>query len=274
MNPLSAFSFGQLIKTFLPGLIASTSPLLVLETLYELRRTTVPASWLDFLRQSFTYRVVSPNLAGSVTLLVLVALLLGFSLNSIHWMFFHELCRGRCTSKELKEMKGKLKTIVKRTLGEVMPGSHPELDPSVEGFFLHKVDLAKLTFLRESYFAWYEFHMNSLMALILVVLTFICTSLVLAIHWQVAWSGEAMLVLSVILACAGAIAFLWKAALRNLTMYEVRLFWFLIGTLSSGEKNVAPKEAEDELSRDPFWMRLLVAFFRGQAQSPGRYSSS
>lgn len=233
MNPLSAFSFGQLIKTFLPGLIASVSPFLVLETLYEWKKISAPASLLEFLQGSLAAKLIGANLVGWITLWVLLALLLGFSLNSVHWALFHDICRKRCISPELEKANQELRRVAKRALEEVLPGRYGRPQPSIQGFFLSQVDLAKHTFLRESYFAWYEFHMNSLVALGVVLITFVVTSISLTAHWGLAWESEAALILLVTVVCAGAMFFLWRAALLNLQTYEERSFWFLIGTLHS-----------------------------------------
>ena len=40
MNPLSAFSFGKIIKTFIPGLLAASAVILVLELLYRMSLST------------------------------------------------------------------------------------------------------------------------------------------------------------------------------------------------------------------------------------------
>lgn len=287
MNPLSAFSFGQLIKTFLPGLIASASPLLLLETLYAWKDTTSPTSWLDVLRQSFANRVIAANPTGSITLLVLVALLLGFSLNSIHWSLFHNLCRSRCVSPELDYAKRELKRIAKRALDEVMPGLprklvaenlKPEnLDREIiPAFFLPQIDLAKHTFLRESYFAWYEFHMNSLAALGLVLLTFIASSAILAWHWQIAWRREVSLAVIVTVVGALVMFFLWRAALRNLRIYEERFFWLVIGTLHSAKEKEAQegesKEAAPEIWRKLPWAGLIASILFSQILPPRQRS--
>lgn len=274
MNPLSAFSFGQLIKTFLPGLIASAAPLLVFEALYQWKHPAAPASWLDVLRQSFTYRVLSPNLAGSITLLVLVALLLGFALNSLHWVLFHSFCRKRCVSPPLEEAKKELERKVRNALEEVLPGRYQRPEPSLPGFFLALVDLPKHSHLRESYFAWYEFHMNALSALGLVLLTFVGTSFALTAHWQIGWRSELRLVLAVAAVFALSMAFLWVAALRNLRTYEERYFWFLIGTLHAlrAEAPAAAAPAAgtvEETTEDPWWVALAASVLRRRLRPPG-----
>lgn len=233
MNPLSSFSFGQLIKTFLPGLIATACPLLVLETWYEWNNPC-PPTFQELLRQAFTATFLGPNLAGSLTLLALLALLLGFSLNSVHWSLFHNLCRDRCTPKQLKEAQKELEKLAEEALERVLKGNYTfdaKFKPSIQGYFLPQIDLAKLTFLRESYFAWYEFHMNSLVALGMVSITLVTTSLALTAHWELGWRGEAALLVLVTTASAAAAFFLLWAAFRNLKEYETRSFWFLIGTL-------------------------------------------
>jgi hypothetical protein len=263
VNPLSAFSFGQLIKTFLPGLIASASPLLILEAAYQWRQASAPATCWDLLEQSFL-RLMSSNLASSITLLVLAALLLGFSINSVHWVWFHKFCRKRCTSPELEKAQEALRRIAERALEKVLPGPDPRPTASVQGFFLPQIDLAKYAHLRESYFAWYEFHMNSLVALGVVLVTFIGVSAALSVHWRIAWRSEGILILLVTGFCVAAMVFLWRAALLNLKTYEERSFWFLVGTLYW--MRTADEGRESEEAGDPGWLRwaapLLLRLFR------------
>lgn len=271
MNPLSSFSFGQLIKTFLPGLIATVSPILLFETLYAWPRPA-PASLLGLLQQAFVIQLGGQNLLGAITLLALIALVLGFSLNSVHWVLFHDRCRARCTSPELSEAKKRLERVVARALDETLPGNYGKLPPSIPGFFLSHLDLAKNNFLRESYFAWYEFDMNSLVALAVVLITFIVTSIALTVHWALAWRQEALLILIVTAMFAGAMRFLWLVALRNLKTYEERFFWFLLGTLHlmKAEKPVAQPApcAKDKPAGGFSWGRLALAILQDQLRPP------
>jgi hypothetical protein len=71
MNPLGAFSFGKIIKTFIPGLLAAAAVLLLVEVLYRISSAT-PCSprsgfWGCFFAESFLRRValVDPNLLAA-----------------------------------------------------------------------------------------------------------------------------------------------------------------------------------------------------------------
>jgi hypothetical protein len=89
VNPLSAFSFGKIIKTFIPGLLAAAAVVLVLELLYRVS-SSAPCPprvgfWGCFFGGSLLRRVVGDTARTTAfgALLLPLALLLGFFLNAV-----------------------------------------------------------------------------------------------------------------------------------------------------------------------------------------------
>lgn len=246
MNPLGAFSFGQIIKTLIPGLIASGALVPILELMY---RVGMPhaASWRELLRQSFTWKVILQNPVGFVTLLFLSALMLGFLLNTCHWFFLHACCDRRClkdrTDEERKEREAheqRLQELAKEGFAAVFPGTRVEhVKVETPAFFLARVDFEKFLYLRESYFAWYEFQMNSLAAVAVLFLSVAGSSVAAACQGLIDWISEVLFLVASLVVLALVIGFLWKAALRNLAIYKERLLWFLVGTLDAERKEKA-----------------------------------
>jgi hypothetical protein len=92
------------------------------------------------------------------------------------------------------------------------------------------MDLDKLTLLRESYFSWFEFQVNSAAALLLTGITYAVTIVKLGYKWSVpiGWTGHVVVPLALVVA---VVAFLAFAAERNLRRYQEGFVWFLAGTL-------------------------------------------
>lgn len=88
----------------------------------------------------------------------------------------------------------------------------------------------QLTFLRESYFSWFEFQLNSAAAVLLAALAYAPTVIVLSQTWLRPLHCGLHLALPLGTA-AGLIAFLVIAAERNLRRYQEGFIWFLAGTL-------------------------------------------
>ena len=82
----SAFSFGKIIKTILPGAILTAALLLVAEGLWGLWRP-----FEGFLLASIQKDWITPFTAG----LIPVSLILGFFLNTFAWMTLNPRLRER-----------------------------------------------------------------------------------------------------------------------------------------------------------------------------------
>ncbi len=239
MNPLSAFSFGKILKTFIPGLIAAAGSLLLVELAYRVSSGKPCAPGSGFWPCFFSESLLSVALADTArttafgALLLPIALMLGFLLNTVMWFCVNDICRRRADRKidgALREahatLEGKALEAYRAVLAA--PAAAPRVHLS--DFYLHLVDLEKLTSLRESYFSWFEFHLNSLGALCLTAAAYTVTVTALGQRWSIAfsWLSHLVVPLAAVLALG---MFLWCAGLRNLQRYQEGFVWFLVGTL-------------------------------------------
>src|SRR5712672_1901047 len=86
----SAFSFGKIIKTILPGAILTTALLLIIEAIWAL---LFPGD--SFLLAKIPTDWITPVSAGLIPL----SLILGFFLNTFTWMALNQRMRVRCDAE-------------------------------------------------------------------------------------------------------------------------------------------------------------------------------
>jgi hypothetical protein len=242
VNPLSAFSFGKVIKTFIPGLLATVGVVLALELIYRMSLSTPcpPRSgfWSCFFGGALLRRFIADT--GRTTafgaLLIPAALLLGFFLNTVMWFGINNRCRARVEKK-----MGDKFTLARASLEDeaelafrCVIGETAAVPPvQLTDFYLPLLNLDKLSFVRESYFSWFEFHLNSVAALFVTAVAYSVTVIALAVHWSMGlswWNWATHLVLPIAL-FAGLGWFLVVAGLGNLRRYQEGFIWFLVGTL-------------------------------------------
>lgn len=195
MNPLSSFSFGKIIKTFIPGVIAAGAPLLLIEFGYRVTEGSGCAPgvglWRCFATGSFFRQVVlrdGTSAAAFGTAMVPLALMLGFFVNTSLWLCVNERCRQWADFKmdtQLKATRVALEARAIEGLTVVLRGQDPGT-PRVHlhDFFLPLMDLDRLTFVRESYFSWFEFQINSAAALLLTGTAYAATIVPLSHRWS------------------------------------------------------------------------------------------
>ena len=238
MNPLSAFSFGKVIKTFIPGLLATGAVLLVIELIYRTSTgapCATPSFWGCFFRESFFRRIVlaeGARITAFGALLIPVALMLGFLLNTLTWFFLNDLCRRKADAAmdpALREARTSLEADARAAFGSVVTGvGVPRV--YLGDFFLPLMDMDRFTYLRESYFAWFEFHFNSMAALAFGAAAYAVTVIVLVHRWAMSINWITHLVLPVGLMIAIG-WFLVVSGMQNLRRYQEGFVWFLVGTL-------------------------------------------
>jgi hypothetical protein len=241
MNPLSSFSFDKIIKTFIPGLIATGVPLLLIELLYRLSQVrgceAGAGLWQCFLVGSFFNVVVLRDTARATAFgaaLLPLALMLGFFINTALWLWVNSHFRRWADHNmdgRLLAARKVLETRAVEGLGTVL-GSRDSGIPRthLQDFYSPLLDLDKLTLLRESYFSWFEFQVNSAAALLLTGITCVVTIVRLGYKWSVTidWAGHVVVPLALV---AAVVTFLVFAAERNLRRYQEGFLWFLAGTL-------------------------------------------
>ena len=240
MNLLSAFSFGKIIKTFVPGLLATGGVLLVVELLYRLSLSTPCPSGSGFLGcffgGSFLRRVALVDTARTTAFgafLIPIGLMLGFLLNTFMWWRCNDWCRRRVECRidaNLLAARQSIEARASRAFRTVVGQTDAVPRTHLQDFYLPLLDLDKLTFLRESYFAWFEFHFNSLAAMVWTGLAYVVTVVWLAAHWTMPLNYGSHVLLPVA-ALILVSALVYVAGLNNLRRYQEGFIWFLIGTL-------------------------------------------
>jgi hypothetical protein len=230
----SAFSFGKIIKTILPGSILAAALLLIAEGFWAIARpaegfllTQVPKDW------------ITPFAAA----LIPVSLILGFFLNTLAWLTLNSRLRACCTA-EIKEMavyaplRGQLTAVLSADLEKYFSGhgrtwqSVPfKTPPTLEYYYLPVVTLTNLNYLWESYFCWYEFDINSVAALIPFVISAAFLLLVKLSGSLLLCAGLILLLFFVFFALC---KMLWRAAVKNLVSYEKNLMLLITGSLING----------------------------------------
>lgn len=241
----SAFSFGKIIKTILPGTILTAALLFLVEDIWALWQPE-----RGFLLASIPKDWITPVTAA----LIPVSLILGFFLNTFAWMTLNPRIRARSDMEHATTIYATLRQKltenlwedstsyfqgIGRALGQV---SIPGRKPPLEYFYLPVVTLTHLNYLWESYFCWYEFDINSACALLLsmpvagfllCVKLWYCPLLLLALLLP-------LVALSILL-----YIMLTRAAVKNLASYEKNLLLLITGSLLSAARNAPSSAAED-----------------------------
>lgn len=259
MNPLGAFSFGKIIKTFIPGVVALGLPLFLFEALYfselaDSRLAAREAFWSFFLRNSFFFgqsQHDAPLSVAAISLLLLpLALIMGFLLNTVFWLFFHNFCWDCAKGKQVegrlhrsvvkftscrvddtyRELRQQLEALARAGLDTTFPNLQAKPKKiHLPGFFLPMIDINKLGFLRESYFSWYEFQLNSVFAMILSFAGFSVLWFQIMMRWGCRQSWLTFIFLIVVVGFGSYI--LSVAAMKNLKLFQERTLWFYLGCL-------------------------------------------
>jgi hypothetical protein len=240
----SAFSFGKIIKTILPGAILTTALLLLVEGFWALWR---PGT--GFLLGEIPKDWITPVTAGLIPL----SLLLGFFLNTFTWMALNHRMRARCDS----ELDATVYAALRKKLSEGLWadsaeyfsklgrgfGQAPFPDrPPLEYYYLPVVTLTNLNYLWESYFCWYEFDINSACALMLSVPA---AGFLLWVKLPQCHFLLLVLILPLLAFSWGLYTILSRAAVKNLVSYEKDLLLLISGSLAKAAKNPQSSAAHD-----------------------------
>ncbi len=240
----SAFSFGKIIKTILPGLILTTGLVLLAETV--LRSTGASASLL--------HKLADKDFApAAAAVLVPLSLILGFFLNTVVWLGCNQKMRER-SDAELSAtvfpyIRAKLAARLWQNLSDELEdpsiierrAKNPTRE-SLEYFYLPALSLDRLNYLWESYFSWYEFQINSAAALL-----FLVPGEVL-FPWVAIYPSRPEIFLLCLLSFVPATVLLaWGlcyAAQKNLTEYRKNLVLLIAGALVFSGKAAGSQKKE------------------------------
>lgn len=227
---LGSFSFGKIMKTFLPGAVLAAALLLFFESI----------GWCAYGRSMLWFLSDNDRLAALLAVLLPLCLIFGFLLNTMIWAWVNPAMKTAARAEADKKFQG-LREHLRQLRGQELQGllgpkSGPETWPreALEYYFLCSVEVEPLAHLWESYFSWYEFHINSAYAI---------PVLALSAGWYAAlglqgvgpFSGNDALAIGVIVAfvvigMASFSGLRWTAQ-RNLVQYEKSLLLLIAGSL-------------------------------------------
>ena len=239
MNVFGAFGFGSLIKTFLPGLLFFFAFLGYVEI---------------FLYLVHGYAALHAYLFGKPVLLTAIAIpasvILGATLNSIVYSGFSEWIlekRHKAECMDFYDFRERMFNTITQAAGDRVTLSHEDhnafmtyVDPRY--FLLHKRSLENIMYLRESYWYYMEFQLNTLMALS-IGLPAILAALLIVMHESLVGmqAGIASMAL-ILLLYAGFSRLFLKSARDNLDAHRKKELSLLIGTACFELYNDKPAE--------------------------------
>lgn len=170
MNLFGAFNFGSIIKTFLPGITLFFVLSLYLELLFHL--VNHPLHIFEFYGEN----------TGLLTLIAIpVSIMLGVTLNSVVFSGLSNFLlekRHKQQNAEFFALRKAMNEKINRHMAarfdldtEQTAQIADHLDPRY--LLLHKMKLDNLMYLRESYWYFFEFQLNSLVAVTIAMPAFI-----------------------------------------------------------------------------------------------------
>ena len=228
MNLFGVFSFGSLIKTFLPGLILFFVMLMYLElTVFYIFDDTCVFKFL--IDKVLFFTILS----------IPVSIILGIILNTVvfsgmsDWLIEDRHKRNNAEFYNLQKSimeKMNIKVSKKFDLSDKDSSVFKNtIDPRY--FFLHKKPLENLMYLRESYWYYMEFQLNTLVA-ICISLPALIWGIFLFYSNGILTSSSALCVLFVIVLTLFLIGSLFiKAAIYNLDSHRKKDLSLLAGTI-------------------------------------------
>ena len=228
MNLFSAFSFGSLIKTFIPGLVLFFVLLVYIELF---------GYWIHGYLGIFDYLFKNPLLITFIS--IPTSIFLGVILNSIVFSGLSSYLLENRHEKNNKSFYEFRKYVIAKTnekMSTYFDFSEQQkeifkqtVDPRY--FFLHKESLANLMYLRESYWYYLEFQLNTLVAITFGMPLFVATLFVLKSNSII--ELHTLFITTIILAIAWFL-FAWlcmRSALFNLDAHRKKELSLLLGTI-------------------------------------------
>lgn len=249
----SAFSFGKIIKTILPGSILTFGLILIIEIVL---RSNYGAG--ASLMAKLADKDLGPVIAA---VLVPVSLILGFFLNTAVWAWCNTTMRAQSDAVLAttvfpdirRQLAARLWQTISKQLDDPSIAKRQLENPtreSLEYFYLPAMSLDRLNYLWESYFSWYEFQMNSAMALLFLIPGEVLLS------WIATDSGHREFFLLCTLTCVPLTLLLawglWRAAKQNLTEYRKNLILLITGSLAFSGQSIG-----GESKTESWWQRFL-----------------
>jgi len=231
MNVFGTFTFGRLIKTFLPGTVLFASALLYLDAVANL-------FGLDF--SVINWAIGNPILTTLAT--IPGSIILGILLNTVVFGGLLDVLVRQPVNSEMSEFNVLRDSIVDCTLNTsetntLIPSDiydtfkeHVDFD----SFMLPRVDLDKLVYIRESYWYYLEFQVNVALASVF--------SLTGVFFWWIRHdtvvgltAGPALVLAAALILVTGLVfVALIRAARLNYMRHKKKLLSLWIGQMAAG----------------------------------------
>jgi hypothetical protein len=228
MNLFSAFSFGSLIKTFLPGLVLFFVFLVYIELF---------GYWIHGYLGIFEHLFRNPLLITFIS--IPTSIFLGVILNSIVFSGLSGYLLENRHEKNNRSFYEFRKYVIAKTNEKMstyfdISEQQKEIfkqtvDPRY--FFLHKESLANLMYLRESYWYYLEFQLNTLVAITFGMPAFVAALFVLKSNSII--ELHTLFITAIILVIAWFF-FAWlcmRSALFNLDAHRKKELSLLLGAI-------------------------------------------
>lgn len=189
--------------------------------------------------------------------LIPVSMILGFFLNTFSWKILNPRMRRRSEAMLEQTIYAVLRTKLSETLcsesrqyfNTFAPPFIPAQTfdrPALEYYYLPRVKLTNLNYLWESYFCWYEFHINSACALALLGPA---TAFLLIVKLRECSFSFFGLIFLLLAANWGVSMALTRSAVKNLASYEKNLVLLITGSLVESLKP-GPAVGEETTTED------------------------
>ncbi len=234
MNIFGAFTFGSLIKTFLPGLVWLAAILLLEIDIAQMLQAE-PLLWT----------FVKSKDQAALVLAIPASILIGLVSNIVVFMGINDrLVRVpvRRSNRDLCALYDALAQRIRERCWASLKEAAPRLkgafdshiDPEVVA--LHTIGVEKLAYLREQYWYHLEFQLNLLLSLAAVTLALILSIVLSAASTEL----RAGLVLACIAVAALIMAALLKAARKNYCRHVAKMASMMAAVLCPAEPKASP----------------------------------
>lgn len=240
MNVLGVFTFGRLIKTFLPGLILFSSLLIYVEII----------GFVLFGKLTLS-RLILGDSALFITLLIPSSIIAGIFSNTLFFAYANDFFisgHHRREYPEFYEFEKHITKLIKQQISTdigvpeyLRPGFERYLD--VGHFVLDKTPLDKLIFLQESYWYYMEFQVNGILATIFAAPAIALSWVLFSLQNGLA----SYLVLLVLVTMMVLSMFLFKVmrdgAMKNYDRHKKNHFSLIMGVFFFENQKLCPNKA-------------------------------
>lgn len=233
---LSAFSFGKIIKTFLPGIILLMALVLLADIAYQML-------FIEAKTNLITGIIQHTNLATVVSIVVPLSILLGIFLNTVLWPTVIDNLREKWRCKEdrcVRDCFDHLKSLANQNIMELskdknVMSSLQKFPVTLRYYYLPIIKLENLNYIWESYFSWFEFQINILFALLFLLVSVITAGTFYIVKYDLIESLHklSLIILATLILFIFALTayYLVKSAQKNIWRFDEGLVCLIAGSL-------------------------------------------